>query len=112
LEFDPFNGSPEGVKCRIIHRGANLVILTIVVVVFSVKAKRLCAGRTVRVFRVWGIVLGPFSIQGDLTTVGGVRGEFRSSKNKSFGLRLRHDAKTITCCEKIPKKSKIFNQFL
>jgi hypothetical protein len=96
LEFDPFDSGPEGVKCRVIHRGAIVVFFQVfVIVVVFVKAEGSGAFRAVRVFPVWGMVLGPFGIGGDLGTGGWVRGEFRSSENKSFS--LRHDAKTITC---------------
>ncbi len=99
LKFDPFDGSPEGIKCRVVHRGAVVVFVQVVGVIFVV-AEGLGSGRTIRVFRVRVPVLGPVGIRGDLTTVGWVRGEFRSSENKSFGfLRLIHDAKTITYWE-------------
>jgi hypothetical protein len=97
LKFDSFDGGPEGIKCRVIHRGAVVDFFQVVGVIFVV-AEGLGSGRTIRVFRVRGPVLGPFGIRGDLATVGWVWVEFRSSENKSFGfLRLIHDAKTITC---------------
>jgi hypothetical protein len=97
LKFDSFDGGPEGIKCRVIHRGAVVDFFQVVGVIFVV-AEGLGSGRTIRVFRVRGPVLGPFGIRGDLATVSWVWVEFRSSENKSFGfLRLIHDAKTITC---------------
>jgi hypothetical protein len=99
LKFDPFDGGPEGIECGVVYRGAVVVFVQIVGVIFIV-AKGLGSGRTIRVFRVRVPVLGPVGIRGDLATIGWVRGEFRSSEDKSFGfLRLIHDAKTITYCE-------------